>query len=476
MLLKMAIFKPQPRRPELMKKLIRRGVVKQLPAGYEVDLHFKPALQPVGAAPLPRAGRRPVRGHLRGRASVVTDEIETFTETGIRLRSGEELEADVIVTATGLNMLLFGGVDVVVDGEPVDFSETVAYKGMMICGVPNFAMALGYTNASWTLKCDLIAALRLPAAQPHGASTATRSRRRCDRDPSMPTEPFLDFNAGYVLRAHRPAARSRAAPAPWRLHQNWFRDVQLLRRGPVDDSMEFSSRAPSAPAASAGRVGPGPVAVGWAIGALGGGAIESFGERRAARAWSTMKVPVIVASITSGRADWHAIEAAITRSDNEAARRLWGASRRRARRRSRRCSAEPGDSTTVLEREPDPRGWSPFGRTVWTLEAGATFYRALARGELLDPARTPSASWTPWRTLCPSSAGASAAFRACASRAAGGPARSRAAGYEVIQFGIAGDSVLALAAVAADFEAAQELASKHVPQHQNASQLRAAGD
>ena len=90
-----------------------------------------------------------------GTASIVTDEIETFTERGIRLRSGEELDADVIVTATGLNLLLFGGVDVAVDGEPVDFSERVAYKGMMISGVPNFAMALGYTNASWTLKCDL---------------------------------------------------------------------------------------------------------------------------------------------------------------------------------------------------------------------------------------------------------------------------------------------------------------------------------
>jgi hypothetical protein len=107
---------------------------------------------------VPRARRRPVRGDRDGRASVVTDRIETFTETGIRLESGEELEADIVVTATGLNLLALGGIELAVDGEPVELPETVAYKGMMLSGVPNFAFAIGYTNASWTLKCDLTSA------------------------------------------------------------------------------------------------------------------------------------------------------------------------------------------------------------------------------------------------------------------------------------------------------------------------------
>ena len=136
--------------------------------------------------------------------------------------------------------------------------------------------------------------------------------------------------------------------------------------------------------------------VGWTVGSVAGGGFESHGELRAARAWSTMKVPVIVASITSGNADWHDIELAIRRSDNDAALRLWdalddGASEVEAVLR------RAGDPDTSLEREPDPRGWSSFGRTVWTLEAAATFYRALANGELLA-LRRPAASWRRWET------------------------------------------------------------------------------
>jgi hypothetical protein len=216
------------------------------------------------------------------------------------------------------------------------------------------------------------------------------------------------------------------------------------------------------------------VSVGWAIGALGGGPIESFGERRAARAWSTMKVPVIVACITSGRTDWHAIEAAITRSDNDAALGLWaqlddGCARVEAVLR------RAGDAKTVLEREPDPRGWSPFGRTVWRLEAGATFYRALARGELLAAADTDRVLDAMARVV-PEQRWGLGRVPDIRFKGGWGPSEEPGGGYEVIQFGISGDSVLALSAVAADFESAQELASKHVPQHQNASQLRAARD
>jgi monooxygenase len=242
-LLQMATFNLSRARPELMKKVIRRGVLRRLPAGYEVDLHFKPRYNPWEQRLCLVPDDDLFDAISAGSASVVTDEIETFTETGIQLRSGGELEADVIVTATGLNVLLFGGIDVAVDGEPVDFSERVAYKGMMISGVPNFAMALGYTNASWTLKCDLTShyVCRLVNhMRDHGHEIATPLAP----PPSMPTEPFIDFNAGYVLRAIDSLPR-QGAESPWRLHQNWFRDVKLLRRGPVDDWIEFSSRAPS---------------------------------------------------------------------------------------------------------------------------------------------------------------------------------------------------------------------------------------
>jgi cation diffusion facilitator CzcD-associated flavoprotein CzcO len=244
----MGSFNLSRKRPELMKKVIRRGVLKHLPAGYEVDLHFKPRYNPWEQRLCLVPDNDLFDAISAGTASIVTDDIETFTESGIRLRSGDELEADVIVTATGLNVLLFGGIDVVVDGEAVDFSERVAYKGMMVSGVPNFAMALGYTNASWTLKCDLIAhyvCRLLNHMRDHGYQIATPQ----PPGPSVPLEPFIDFNAGYVLRSIDQLPK-QGAISPWRLHQNWFRDMQLLRRGPVDDSIEFS-RARSKPEAIA---------------------------------------------------------------------------------------------------------------------------------------------------------------------------------------------------------------------------------
>ena len=238
-LLTMASFGLSRSRPELMKKIIRRGLLKHLPAGYEVDLHFKPAYNPweQRLCLVPDSDLFEVLAD--GSASIVTDGIESFTETGLKLTSGAELEADLIVTATGLNVLLFGGIDVMVDGEPVDFSERIAYKGMMICGVPNLALALGYTNASWTLKCDLTAKYicrLLNHMDEQGYAVATP----LPPDPSVPTEPFIDFNSGYVLRSIHTLPK-QGATSPWRLHQNYFRDVQLLKRGPIDDSMQFSN-------------------------------------------------------------------------------------------------------------------------------------------------------------------------------------------------------------------------------------------
>jgi hypothetical protein len=203
------------------------------------------------------------------------------------------------------------------------------------------------------------------------------------------------------------------------------------------------------------------------VGTLAGGPIETRGELRESRAWSTMKIPVIVAAITAGHDDWDAIEAAITRSDNGAALRLWhelddGAAQVEAVLRAAR------DHETTLEREPDPRGHSSFGRTVWSLPAVVRFYGALARGELLPSGATDRILDAMCRIVPEQRWGLGAADPPMPFKSGWGPSESPDGGYEVIQVGIAGPTVIAIAARAQDFEAAKRLASKHVPQHPNA--------
>jgi hypothetical protein len=203
------------------------------------------------------------------------------------------------------------------------------------------------------------------------------------------------------------------------------------------------------------------------VGPLAGGPIETRGELRESRAWSTMKVPVIVAAITAGHADWEAIEAAITRSDNDAALRLWhelddGAAQVEAVLRA------AGDHETTLERTPDPRGHSSFGRTVWSLAAAVRFYGALARGALLPSGETARILDAMCRIVPEQRWGLGAADPPMPFKSGWGPSESPDGGYEVIQIGIADPTVIAIAARAEDFEAAKRLASKHVPQHPNA--------
>ncbi|MHA3701352.1 flavin-containing monooxygenase [Jatrophihabitans sp. YIM 134969] len=245
------------RRPELMKKILRSGAVKALPAGFDVDTHLAPTYQPWDQRLCVVPDGDLFRAISSGRASIVTDRIVRFTATGIELASGQTLEADVVVTATGLNLLALGGVTFEVDGRPVDLADTVAYKGMMLSGVPNMALTIGYTNASWTLKADLVAryVCRLLAyMDEHDVDTAVPDASAliaASGGDTTALEPIIDLQSGYVLRSVQVLPK-QGPSAPWRLHQNYVRDLRLMRRGPLTDAMLFSrSRDRARPTSSA---------------------------------------------------------------------------------------------------------------------------------------------------------------------------------------------------------------------------------
>jgi cation diffusion facilitator CzcD-associated flavoprotein CzcO len=242
-------FQLSRRAPQTMRKLIRNLNAKHLPPGYDLDTHFNPTYDPWDQRLCLVPEGDLFEAISDGSASIVTDRIATFTQNGVSLASGRELDADVIVTATGLNLLLLGGMQVEVDGAPIDAGSTVAYKGMMLCGVPNLALTLGYTNASWTLKADLVAqyVCRLLA---HMDARGTPICTPQAPHPALPTDPIIDLKSGYVLRSIEMLPK-QGATAPWRLHQNYFKDVRLLRRGPVDDAMRFSGPAGRRRAAAA---------------------------------------------------------------------------------------------------------------------------------------------------------------------------------------------------------------------------------
>ena len=239
-LMTMLVFQLSRRRPEVMKAMIRKGLERRLPAGYDIDTHFKPRYNPWDQRMCLVPDGDLFEAISQGRASVITDRVDTFTEKGLRLTSGAELEADLVVTATGLNMVPLGGVDIAVDGRHVEFPETLTYKGMMLSGVPNLAFAVGYTNASWTLKCELTSEYvcrLLNHMDERGLQICTPQ----NRDPSVTDEPLVDFSSGYVMRAIDLFPR-QGSKAPWRLYQNYARDLVLLRFGPIeDDAMEFSA-------------------------------------------------------------------------------------------------------------------------------------------------------------------------------------------------------------------------------------------
>ncbi|WFE54944.1 NAD(P)/FAD-dependent oxidoreductase [Micromonospora sp. WMMD1155] len=231
------LFQASRRVPGVVKSFIRRRQQRALPPGFDIDTHFTPAYEPWDQRLCFVPDADLFQALASGRAAIVTDTVRTFVPDGLLLTSGHLLETDLVVTATGLNLLPIGGIALTVDGTPVVLPQHVTYKGMMLSGVPNFVLTIGYTNASWTLKADLVAhyvCRLLDYMDEHGYRSVT---------PEPPadagrTAPLIDLAAGYVLRslAQLPV---QGEHSPWRLHQNYPRDYRWLRHGPVTDEVRF---------------------------------------------------------------------------------------------------------------------------------------------------------------------------------------------------------------------------------------------
>jgi cation diffusion facilitator CzcD-associated flavoprotein CzcO len=239
-LLQLLSYQLSRRRPQVMKAALRRGLEKALPAGYDIDKHFTPRYDPWDQRLCLVPDSDLFKSLADGTAEIVTDRISTFTEKGIELEAGDELDADLIITATGLNLLFLGGIRVIVDGEERDMARAMTYKGMMLADIPNFAFTLGYTNASWTLKADLTAEYicRLLAhMDAHGYTQCVPEVN----DPSIVEEPLMPLAAGYVLRAVDQLPK-QGSKEPWKLRMNYPIDLRALRYGELEDgALQFSA-------------------------------------------------------------------------------------------------------------------------------------------------------------------------------------------------------------------------------------------
>ncbi|MCB1304102.1 MAG: NAD(P)/FAD-dependent oxidoreductase [Leptospiraceae bacterium] len=227
--------------PNAARRLIRRVNKGMLPKDYPVDTHFNPPYNPWEQRLCAVPDADLFKTLKSGKASIVTDRIKTFTEKGVLLESGSEIEADIIITATGLNLQPFGGVKLQLDGKPVHLPDHVAFKGMMLSGIPNFAFAIGYTSSSWTLKVGLLCEHFCRLLQ----YMDTQGTEICMpvSDPAMETRPLLDFGAGYVQRSLQELPR-RGTDFPWLMSWDYTDDVKLLRKGPVEDpNLRFTKRS-----------------------------------------------------------------------------------------------------------------------------------------------------------------------------------------------------------------------------------------
>lgn len=233
-LLFMLFYKLARRYPDRIRRLILADVRKQLGPDYDVKTHFNPRYNPWDQRMCLVPNGDLFEAIRAGRAEVVTDHIETFTEKGLKLKSGKELEADLIVTATGLELVPLNDIRLEVDGRHVQIADTLSYKGMMYSGIPNLASSFGYTNASWTLKCDLTCAYvcrLLNHMKKHGYDICV-----AERGSDVQETPWLDFTSGYVQRALHKFPK-QGSKSPWRLHQNYLLDMLQLDFGKVDDGI-----------------------------------------------------------------------------------------------------------------------------------------------------------------------------------------------------------------------------------------------
>ncbi len=237
----MLFFRLSRRRPQVVKRFIKKQIRKILGPAYDVDTHFHPRYNPWDERLCSVPDNDLFHAIKDGRCSVVTDHIETFTPTGIRCQSGKELEADLIVSATGLKLKLAGGIEVLVNEEPIDLSTKLNYKGSMLQDVPNAAIIVGYTNASWTLKADLVCSYvcrLLKYMDAHGHSVCVPL---LDRD-DMKQLPLIDFSSGYIQRSLDKLPK-QGDRSPWRLNQNYIQDRKILTHQPVNDGvLRFSER------------------------------------------------------------------------------------------------------------------------------------------------------------------------------------------------------------------------------------------
>jgi cation diffusion facilitator CzcD-associated flavoprotein CzcO len=226
------------RRPAKTRDKIVDLIRDELGPDYDVEKHFGPSYKPWDQRLCLAPDSDLFEAIRSGRASVVTDGIERFTPGGLKLRSGAELPADIVVTATGLKVRLLGGVAIRIDGQAADLSKALSYKGMMFSDVPNLSYAFGYTNASWTLKADLTSAYlcRLLARMERRKARIAVPRR----GPGVEERPFVDFTSSYVQRAQHLLPK-QGSTRPWRLHQNYALDLLALRFGRVEDgTLELS--------------------------------------------------------------------------------------------------------------------------------------------------------------------------------------------------------------------------------------------
>jgi cation diffusion facilitator CzcD-associated flavoprotein CzcO len=227
------------RRPKLVRKLVLAGVRRQLGPGADLS-NFTPKYDPWDQRLCVVPDGDLFAAIREGRAEVVTDTIDTFTRTGVRTSGGRDLEADIVVTATGLQVQLIGGAQLSVDGKPVPLNRAMTYKGVLVEDLPNFAFIFGYTNASWTLKADLAAEYvtrLLRHMDEHGYPTVTP---RGSDDVRGTDSVLASLNSGYVRRGDAVLPR-QGTSAPWRVLNNYLRDAPMLRRSAIEDpALEFS--------------------------------------------------------------------------------------------------------------------------------------------------------------------------------------------------------------------------------------------